>query len=104
MKKLSLSRVAQHEQLLQKARRDYPIGTKYLDPKRDPSSSKAHRQVQGELKVHIFPDEKCMISDGWGGAVYHDGMWAKIYDENCIMKERTFKMKLKLNYQPNQTT
>ena len=47
-----------------------PLGTFYID-----LYEQRKREVRGTLTI-----EKDMITDGWGGAVYEKGRWAKIVD------------------------
>jgi hypothetical protein len=63
--------IEQIEQLLQQAKENYPRGTKYM-------SKDYNATVNGELQYHKCTSGKYMITDGWGGAVYDEGIWAEI--------------------------
>ena len=55
--------------MLEIAKSKYPLGTFYID------SYERKQEVKGILTI-----EKDIITDGWGGAVYEKGKWAKIVD------------------------
>ena len=55
--------------MLEIAKSKYPLGTFYID------LYERKQEVRGTLTI-----KKDMITDGWGGAVYEKGKWAKIVD------------------------
>jgi len=55
--------------MLEIAKSKYPLGTFYID------LYEGKQEVRGTLTI-----KKDMITDGWGGAVYQKGKWAKIVD------------------------
>lgn len=65
--------VLEHE-LVEKAKEKYPIGTEYIN------SYGKNCTVQGILKYY-YSSEGNYITDGWGGSVYKNGVWAEIIKE-----------------------
>lgn len=69
------------EELLEKAKQDYPWGTPYKEINLEvPSFEERLCRVRGELKIYNYwkgLDEKqeYYITDGFGGCVYDRGVW-----------------------------
>jgi len=59
------------EALLKEARERYPIGTKYKD-----LLEGGIEEVKGEFKFYVYKNV-VYITDGYGGEVYKDGVWAE---------------------------
>lgn len=58
------------EEVLAYANKTYPIGTKY-------KGQYGSSTVQGILKYYNHASGQ-MVTDGYGGAVLHDGVWAEV--------------------------
>ena len=63
------------DQIFEKAKEMYPIGTKYKDQHGDVST------VLSKLCVYPLTDGEIIITDGNGGSVYKNGIWSQIIGE-----------------------
>ena len=87
---------SKEENLIQEARRRYPIGTKYKDVETGWA-----REVVDVLKYYDYPatENSDHITDGHGGSVYDGGKWAEIISEPKPREgwEEQFKNAEKIN-------